>query len=592
MPFFIAYFVGLAVVIIGVITFMRTDNREKKASVRLLVFLFVAVTVWYIPLETSQGIYTVPEAILSAVLQGVAALKADSYTKETVSSPLVSSLFSFSIMAVRIIILFFIFDMAISLIGVPHQYINNWLKRKCPTVVFCGLNEKTLSIAESMNEKDKKRIIYISHDSPDTAQREKLKNFGGIYFTRPLGYVFRHLLKDKRADAVEVFIFGETDADNMACLSELADAVRNDKFRQVRAYVELNETSDTIQKNIQNRYLSLKKLIISFVNTEEDFAYNNLYENDFLKYAAEENGRKIIKALFIGTDRISVGMIKSALWLFQLPGYRLSMEVVSSGEFLPEFRYACPEIREDVDLSGMAEYHMGIHDNVGYRTEQFAVLMKSFCDFTFAFVNTGDDMLNYNIAADLIMFRRRAGIRDECTIQLRNDRPSVISDTGDKLWKYVKIAGTKNELYSYSYLTNAAIENAARMIHEERQLTKEETERTPWSEYCRDGYKKRSAYVRALSIKYKLSVLCRDFEAEYSLLETDETWMKYEHMRWSVYTLTEGYIYSEIMDTLIGKTHPLLIPFDAINDKKIRLKNAISVSNDLAEKLLKGAKYI
>ncbi len=586
MLFIVSFILGLLFAALGFYIYFKTENRDKRNSLVLVLFVFIAIVIWYIPLEISQEVYSVPEGVLSAILQGVASLTGDSYSKEMVADPTISALFSFAIMAGRIIILVFLFDVVISFVGVPYQYILSWINRKRKTFVFGTVNERTIAIARSVGSKKETRMIFACGKDADNESLEALKDTGALYFTKSIGQVLRNLVRDEISDTVEVFIFGDNDAENIESLSELAEATKNDKYRHIKAYVELNSTSLIIQNSISTRYRHQERLTVNFIRTAENFAYNNLYDNYIIENAVNEKNLKIIRALIIGADDISIGMLKTMLWLLQIPGYKLEVEVISDSEFISGFKYACPEIKDDMDEPGMAAYHVGLHEGIGYRSEEFGRLIKENGAFTFAFVNCGDDVLNYNVAADLYMFRKRAGIDGDCLIQVRNDKVSAISDKDDELWKHTMAVGTDRDLYSYSYLTNAPIEEAAKLVHDKRQLEKGLTDRVPWDEYCRDEYKRRSTYARALSLRYKLYVISQDYRADYSLLKTDREWMMYEHMRWNVYMQTGGYIKSDKKDTVIGKTHTDLVPFGELAEST-QIRDAISVDDDIVNSLLK-----
>lgn len=586
MLFVVSYIFGMIFAALGFYLFLKTKDRDKRASLVLVFFVFIAIVIWYIPLEISQEVYSAPEGVLSAILQGVASLTGDSYSKEMVANPRISALFSFSIMLARIVILVFLFDIVISFVVVPYQYILNWHGRNKPTFVFCGLNDKTLNIAKSIADGKKYRLIFACTEGPGPDKLERLRNVGGIYFAKDISYIFKHLIADRPMECIEVFVFGENDTDNIECLAEIADVTKNDSTRYIRTYVELENTSRIIQDSISNSYRHIERLIVSFVRTSEDFAYNNLYDNLIIDNTIIENDTRVINALMIGSGSITMGMVRCMLWLCQLPGYRIEIEIISDDKFISRFRYTCPEIKGEIDKPGMAVYQLRMYEGIRYRSEEFASLIKDNAGFTFAFVNSGDDMMNYNIAADLYMYRKRAGIGDDCSIQVRNDVVSGIFDRYDDLWKYVKVVGTVEDLYSYSYLTNAPIENAANLIHDKRQQTKELSKRVAWLDYCRDEYKRRSTFARALSLRYRLYIISQDYHAKYSLLETDETWMMYEHMRWNVYMQTSGYIKSDTKDIDVGKTHPDIKPFEEL-EKIIQVQDAVSVDDDIVNSLLK-----
>ena len=457
--------------------------------------------------------------------------------------------------------------------------------RNEPVFVFGQLNHKTLSIAKSIaNEKDR-RIIFAGL-APGHEQRSVLRSIGAEFLSKDVADVLKHFMEINNPEPVEVFLFGECDEKNIADLSSIADVVKHAFTGHLRVYVELERTSQAVQDSISKNYRHLDRMIINFVRTPEDFAYNNLYDNLMIENALEENGRKVIRTLVIGSDAISMETVKCMLWLAQIPGYRIEITIVSDAEFVSRFKYSCPEIKDEADEPGMAVYRLKMHQNISYDGDEFARLITKYSGFTFAFVNSGNDMANCNIAADLCMCRKRAGIEDDCMILVRNNTASGVFENSDELWKNVKIVGTEDDLYSYSYLTNSPIENAARLIHDKRQTKKDLSKRVAWSDYCRDEYKRKSVFARALSLRYRLYIISQDYHAQYCLLQNDDTWMMYEHMRWNVYMQAGGFIHSDKKDTGIGRTHPDILPFNRL-DRDTQLNDAIAVDDDIVNSLLK-----
>ena len=109
-------------------------------------------------------------------------------------------------------------------------------------------------------------------------------------------------------------------------------------------------------------------------------------------------------------------------------------------------------------------------------------------------------------------------------------------------------SGSFNMIYSRPFITMSGIETATVEIHKLRQEEKKAAKEakgktyniTSWDDYCNSEYNRHSVYARTLSFFYKMKIIDKYYNSDYMLTKSPE-WMKYEHMRWDMYTRTIGY---------------------------------------------------
>lgn len=571
MYWMIFYTIGLAILVAGLLYYAMKGRKERNGLVWLFAFFFCVIFVWYIPIEGQKNTYSVPEAILSAVFRGIGSVKGDSYSKEvSISVQWFESIYSISIMTVKLIIIFLTANVVLSLFKQPYQNIRNWSDRNKKTYIFYKVNSKTINIAKSVADREDARIIFFTDSVMSESERSSVESVKGIFFEKTPEYVFDKIIKAKelkrKGSRIEVFIFGDSDAENLQCMKRLCSNIK-DPEREVRVYIELVDASWDIRNDMFVENAGSKNLVINMVITEENFALNNLYSNSIFDNYVEEGHVKTIKLLFIGFDRCSEEMFKTALWLGQMPGFKIETAVIEQGNAYERLAYECPGIKDALDEAGMACYKISHFSGISYETRDFSEAVEKHIGFTFAFINTGNDITNCNIARQLMSCRIRNDIDAECVIQIKNET-SVISD--QKSWSMIREAGKMSEIYTYDNITNSTIEKVTKMIHDIRQQEKKskDAEYTviDWNDYCRDEYKRKSTYARSLAIRYKLKLIHKYHDGDYSLLESSRQWAECEHMRWNVYTWSLGFVKGNRTD-LKGKIHIDLIAFNDLPEK-------------------------
>ena len=135
-------------------------------------------------------------------------------------------------------------------------------------------------------------------------------------------------------------------------------------------------------------------------------------------------------------------------------------------------------------------------------------------------------------------------------------------------------SGSLKEVYSYPAITMSDIEAASEKIHYVRYPAGDRS----WEAYCCNEYNRHSVYARTLSFKYKVMMIDKFYHSDFSVTQNDRRWKIYEHMRWNMYTRTQGYIAADRSFLLNGKLdrktkdaariHADLVPYDLLPEEE------------------------
>lgn len=262
------------------------------------------------------------------------------------------------------------------------------------------------------------------------------------------GFDRRIKLKDTK---LSIFLYGNSDRDNLDALSVIKTL---NGMENCRVFVEMTSTSWDHVCNVEtkeDREDPVKGPIINYVWTDENFAYNNLLEHSIFRNAVYNTKEKQIHILFIGFDNYSLEMMKCILWLGQMPGYQLRIDVIEAGNDSDKLFYQCPGLKEHMTEDGLAKYEIRKFSRVDYESAQMRDLVRLCGDFTFAFINTGSETQNGETAIQLAIERSRIGNYAECVMQMFNHKAVddfMLRWTSDYHVRIEQV-GTDESLYKY-----------------------------------------------------------------------------------------------------------------------------------------------
>ena len=630
-----AFVTGIGLFLAGIIYLVGKKDIREEHFAKAALFEFLAGFVMYIPQELFNDIppslpfLKVVESLLTALLRTFSIYMGNGYERISYENHPVFSGFYATVLAVsHLLLLVFIAGFIVKFFEGPFQQILLSARKKRYSYVFYGCNEKTLAIAESLHKStaydEKSSIVFAVADTEfGDDKKRRIREMKGIFTTGSMEGLIKKL--SGKTKGFEVFLFGDSEENNLIELEQICSSLEEKTDSEIRIYVELSETPwnlyDDFLKEVDSKFG--EKLIINFVRTEENFVFNDLMNHSIFanavsgdavvrkdsaagnavlkkeaaagsavlkKEAAAGNAVREIRILLVGMNERNIEMFRAVMHLGQMPGYRLNVMVIEDGANRDILRERFPEIKEECDVFGDAFYRIIYRENVDYGAAVFDEIVKTeYPEFTFAFVNAGNDILNANIAMRLNAICRRMNRKSDYVIQANIKNRDICKRWNKNLTENIEFVGSIEDTYDYGFITMSGIEKATVAIHNVRYPDGSR----PWYVYCNNEYNRHSVYARTLSFKYKVRIIDEFYQSDYSVTSTDEEWKIYEHMRWNMYTRAMGYRLAdpallnengELDRSLrtMAKVHNCLVPYDDLSDEE-KQKDSLVLTPEIVE---------
>lgn len=503
----VSYSCAMIVLLIGSIYLMFFGQKQRK-SIKAVGVLFVSILFLQFPIYFEMRDYSLFEAVFGSFLTSVSMMKGKEYMPVVIDgAPVFSVVFSYTLLVIQILVLFATAGALLSLFRTPIQVFRAYCSKGKEIYIFSGYNNKTYSVAESLKGKPGRKLLFTNCGGLKSGDIDKINQIDGIYLKGDFANVSLKMAGMCKKRKICLFIFSESESENIYTLSALSQTFAEfKKDISIRVYVELLDTAWDEQDviNLQNKFND--NIIVNYVRVADNFAINNLYRNSIFENAILENGIYNIKILIVGVDEYSYAMIRHVLALGQMPKYFVQVSVIDSGNGYDVLKKQFPELCEYMNEEGNAKYAFSYHENINPNTYSFEKLIESkYSDFTFCFVNMGDDVQNHAVVSALNRIRYRCENTEQCTIQVRDIRKDNYLEH-HSCYEHMQAVGDFGELYSYENIAESTIEEVTRKIHEVRQKSKAEQKGVSWEGYANNEYNRRSTYSRTLSIKYKLLI--------------------------------------------------------------------------------------
>lgn len=551
----IALCLGLIFMMIGVIYWLVIMKKNQTKYAIAVGFEFLSTIVMYIPNEIYNNLsdndnmfLRIVEGVLTSIIRSVNIYAGSEYGRIAGDgfSPEFFSVYGIVRVLANIFLVLFVGGFIFSFFEGPYQIIRLSLCRSKKIYIFSECNEKTLLIAESIIRQNKRAKIVFAGITSDKTELyiQRIKDFDGIFVEYELIQVIKKLRKHSKPQ--EIFLFNDKEEKNIASIENVCSVLANNPGK-TRLYVELSDVSWSNFEGTAAKYNpdDSDKLVINFVKTDENFAYNFLLKNSIFDNAIGDNV-KSIKLLIVGSmKQRNLELLKAVLHLGQMPGYKLSILNLSETEDKAYIHRIMPEVYDKCDCIGDALYSLNIVENIDFKKEAFEkIISNEFNDFTFAFINAGSDLINLDLLARLNCLCKKSD-RTGYKIYVNLEDENCTTALNQELFQNVRCVGAMKDTYSYKFITMSDIELATRKIHEVRYGNKKS-----WSSYCNNEHNRHSVYARTLSFAYKVELI----DELYSEIQQDKRyditsenrpesyeWKVYEHMRWNMYTRTLGY---------------------------------------------------
>ena len=565
----VAFCLGLILFFIGIIYIVKKQHRRDIHYAWATFWEFLACWVLYIPVEIDNDTLNPRalswvEGVFTALIKSFNMLFQNDYERVGIDGQIVfTSIYNILRIITNISMLLFAGAFILKFINGPVQSIKLFFDRRRYMYFFSTCNDKTLSIATSIRTKyekgNNKKAIFFTCDlsSVDSAYRDEIDHIGAGCIDNTISQVVSKYTKSYAG--MEIFLFNDSEEKNLIELEAICLKLK-DKWNKgiIRIYVELLKTPWGLYDDYIKKYDLSEDIVVNFVRMEEAFVYNNLLKNSIFENAIYDgdNKEKRINAVIVGKmDPRNTEFLKALLHLSQMPGYYLNLTVIDSESGRRHLKQIMPEIGDEGPGDGDAIYHINYIERIDYDTDDFEVeIIKSCLDFTFAFVNTGDDLMNIRLALLMkAMVTRKGRSSENYTLQVVIHNEELWETWSDDLCKGINPVGSLKEIYNYSFVANSEIECGSEAVHKARHNSRK------WEEYLNNEYNRHSVFARTLSYKYKIMILGENYQLAGrketpqwstkeelkkiwdSMTPEEIEWKKYEHMRWNMYTRTLGY---------------------------------------------------
>ena len=583
---YVSYALGMILFLGGIFYLLRKKHPREEDFIKATLFEFCAAWILYLPEEIFNDVpeslpsLKMAESIFTAFLRTFNIYLGNDYSRiEFAGHPVFSSLYATLITVVNIVMLFFVAGLIVKFLEGPVQLMRMSLSKRRPAYVFPLCNSKTLAIAESIKDPRTNIIFAYGDREPGQTEKQRINDIGGVYVSGSVAGILDRI--GRRSKGIEIFLFGDSEVSNLSELEKICDKVGAGVKAPVRIFVELSDTPWDLYDSFLDKHNTPagEKLIINFVRTEESFAYNNLLKYSIFENAIQtDENRKDIKVLIVGMNERNLEMLKAVLHLGQMPGYRLTVMVLDESDGRKRLMAKLPEVYDECKTEGEAIYRLIYKENVDM--EVLEAVGNEYPDFTFAFVNAGNDLKNTGIAVRLNEMCLRKGRKAGYRIQVNIEDQKICRSWDSDITERLDFVGDIKTIYAHDFITMSDIEKGAIAIHEVRYPEGTDRYRS-WVSYCNNEYNRHSVYARTLSFKHKVKIIhdmydpndeLKGTEKEfdiYRVTKTNRIWKIYEHMRWNMYTRTRGFVLAD--KALLGE--------DGRVDKKTR--SAARVHHDL-----------
>jgi hypothetical protein len=583
---YVSYALGMILFLGGIFYLLRKKHPREEDFIKATLFEFCAAWILYLPEEIFNDVpeslpsLKMAESIFTAFLRTFNIYLGNDYSRiEFAGHPVFSSLYATLITVVNIVMLFFVAGLIVKFLEGPVQLMRMSLSKRRPAYVFPVCNSKTLAIAESIKDPRTNIIFAYGDREPGQTEKQRINDIGGVYVSGSVAGILDRI--GRRSKGIEIFLFGDSEVSNLSELEKICDKVGAGVKAPVRIFVELSDTPWDLYDSFLDKHNTPagEKLIINFVRTEESFAYNDLLKYSIFENAIQTDEKwKDIKVLIVGMNERNLEMLKAVLHLGQMPGYRLTVMVLDESDGRKRLMAKLPEVYDECKTEGDAIYRLIYKENVDM--EVLEAVGNEYPDFTFAFVNAGNDLKNTGIAVRLNEMCLRKGRKAGYRIQVNIEDQKICRSWDSDITERMDFVGDIKTIYAHDFITMSDIEKGAIAIHEVRYPEGTDRYRS-WVSYCNNEYNRHSVYARTLSFKHKVKIIhdmydpgdeLKGTEKEfdiYRVTKTNRIWKIYEHMRWNMYTRTRGFVLAD----------KALLDEDGRVDKKTR--SAARVHHDL-----------
>lgn len=510
--------------------------------------------------------------------------------------------------------------------------------------IFSELNSNSLALATDIAKKEGKKLIVFSGFSENIKKEKqnlynRARDLGAICLKQDI----TQLQVKRKKTTVEFFLISEAERINLEhavaltekhknspklaasqkiCIylyscSPAAQAIVNslDKGPYLLNEAYLKTLNSTNIPNLRDKKVRQKmrekipgNFSIRCVDPIKECVMEILTEDVSTVFSARD---KVIRIAVVGYGTFGSQVVKNAVWLYQLQGYRVQLYVFDKDPGLRKrFAQECPELvsRSDIFEPGEAQYSILFSDADCFTCDfdQACQKLPDFQSTQLVFVSLGDD--NTNISAALLfraMFNRLrkedssampkiyAVVRDDQLEQvLHSGKDAQGKNITSDSWllsprgvsTHITLIGTHANQYSYEiceklkkqeYLGLQIHMGWVKAVGTGLAGAADQDDLDEQAQNIRKYFK--YSYFRDSSIsRGQHELMLRKLKKAMPKLEYNQKIT--EHMRWNAHMRSMGYRYDPVLNHS-AKLHCNLIPWKQLSEKE-RKKDRILLEED------------
>lgn len=482
------------------------------------------------------------------------------------------------------------------------------------THVFSQLNEKSLTLAKSIDEENNKvngkyrlirKDLFVFCSVSDEVDKksdlyEGAKEIGAIFFSKDMDAI-RFTGPKKRVRKLSFYLMSNDEEENIRYAENV---IKNYDLPETSVRV----FSDDVRVELLLAAKDVKHINVIRINEAQSLVYHNLDVHGMRLFRNARDlgdGTKVISAVVIGLGKIGLETVKALSWFCQMDGYSLKIKAFDKDKDAREkFSAMCPELMDDKlngkEIQGESRYEIDVVGGMDIDSSSFIEAFSKITDATYVFVCLGNDVDNLNAAVNIRSLSERveyvgkgskpdvetviydSDISASMSTEWNSDetKEAALGVTNFKNEPYrIHMIGSLEELYSVDMMLNSQLikeaEDAntryADVVYEEdlkgcanlvgNELAQRMAEITAQREeniraFYKYEYNFRSSLSRIIHQKKSVELGCKCAEQE--------------HRRWNAYMRSEGYSFSGSKERSsrndLAKLHNNLVPFSELKE--------------------------
>ncbi len=461
------------------------------------------------------------------------------------------------------------------------RYLSSWFR---PFYVISSLNPKSIILAESIRQKSLFATIVftncnLSNNETDRTLLLRAQKAGAITFKTDITnlLVFFHIpfLPSK------FFIMGEDESTN---IEKALFLLERKTFRHKRNASLFVFSTSPKGRLLLNSLADDCTVTVRRINENRQWAYSELLSGALKENPKVVGGTSHISIAIIGAGGYGTELAKAILWCSQLPDYSLELALFDKDPSAEQkFIAQCPAIARNCykdsqgnniyfcDEFGFAQFKLKFFCGVNVEDKAFEEKLCQLPNLTSVYVALGND--DKNIEAAITARRTLEKINLYPVIKaivysnIKFNSLSNHSLINHKSQNFdITFIGCETKRFSYDTITNELLEEKALVQH----INYTQIEKTGVINIDKivpvprkDYKKKHSKALQTFRFEYnrnssEAAAIYGTYIANLPKKYSMETLRIYEHMRWLVYTITEGYEFAPETNHLL-KQHECII---------------------------------